>query len=494
MGHIWDAPLAHIARSVRQKELSVTELVAHALARIDTVDRRVRAFLTVDGDGALARARLLDAQGTDGVLAGLPMAIKDNISTRGIKTTCASKMLEHFVPAYDATVVARLADAGTVLLGKLNMDEFAMGGSNENSAFFPTHNPWDVTCVPGGSSGGSAAAVAAGEVLFALGSDTGGSIRQPAAYCGVVGLKPTYGLISRYGLVSFASSLDVIGPLTRTVEDAALVLGVLAGHDARDATSASITPPSYVEALTGDIRGVRIALPREYVAEGIDPDVRDAVFAARAVFERLGAHIDEVSMPHNEYAVATYYIVASSEASSNLARYDGVRYGMRVDDAQGLQDMYTRTRSVAFGEEVQRRIMLGTYALSSGFERAFYGQAQKVRTLIAQDFRAVFDQYDIIIGPTAPTAAFAMGAHTSDPLTMYLNDTYSIPMSLAGVPALSLPCGADARGMPVGLQVIGKPFAEVDVLRVAHAFEQATTHHLRRPALRDAYAAKEADA
>lgn len=490
---IWDEPLAHIITRLQKKEIRIQELVDISLQRIQEMDHHVRAFLTVDEEGARERACCLEQQSVaEGVLYGLPMALKDNIVTRGLRTTCASRMLEHHIPVYDATVVTRLAQAGAVLLGKLNMDEFAMGGSNENSAFHPTHNPWDVSRVPGGSSGGSAAAVAAREVLFALGSDTGGSIRQPAAYCGVVGLKPTYGLVSRYGLIAFASSLDQIGPLTRTVEDAALVLQAIAGYDDRDATSTQRAIPQYRQALTGDIRGLRIAVPREYLGEGIAPAVRQAVLEARQQFERLGAITEEVSMPHNEYAVATYYVVASSEASSNLARFDGVRFGMRASGATSLFDGYMRTRSEGFGEEVQRRIMLGTYALSSGFQRAFYTQAQKVRTLIKRDFERIFEQYDVIIGPTAPTSAFPLGSQIADPLTMYLNDTYSIPMSLAGVPALSLPCGFDAEGLPIGLQVIGKPFDEPLVLRVAHAYEQATEHHRRRPPLVQTQSTKEA--
>lgn len=481
--HVWNESLATTVTRLQQRALSVTDMVTMSIQNIKAIDGHIRAFLSIDEEGAYAQARQWDDATDvprDQLLFGIPMALKDNIMTRGMKTTCASRMLENFIPVYDATVTTKLRHAHAVLIGKVNMDEFAMGGSNENSAFHPTHNPWNTQYVPGGSSGGSAASVAAREVLFALGSDTGGSIRQPAAYCGVVGLKPTYGLVSRYGLVAFASSLDQIGPLTRTVDDAAVVLQAIAGHDRRDATSADVPIPNYTEALHGDVRGLKIALPKEYFGEGLDPVVKQAVLDACAQLERLGATCSEVSMPHNEYAVATYYVLASSEASSNLARYDGVRFGMRAA-GKSLFDMYVHTRSKGFGDEVKRRIMLGTYALSSGYEQAFYTQAQKVRTLIKQDFDRVFASYDVIIGPTAPTAAFALGSQVHDPLTMYLNDTYSIPMSLAGVPALSLPCGYTHDHLPIGMQIIGNLFAESTVLRVAHAFEQATDFHRRVP-------------
>ncbi|MED4880908.1 Asp-tRNA(Asn)/Glu-tRNA(Gln) amidotransferase subunit GatA, partial [Geobacillus stearothermophilus] len=394
----------------------------------------------------------------------------------------ASKILYNFDPIYDATVMERLNAAGAITLGKLNMDEFAMGSSTENSGFQLTRNPWDLERVPGGSSGGSAAAVAAGEVPFALGSDTGGSIRQPAAFCGVVGLKPTYGRVSRFGLVAFASSLDQIGPITRTVEDNAYLLQAIAGVDPMDSTSANVPVPNYVEALTGDIKGLKIAVPNEYLGEGVDEGVRQSVLAALAVLEKLGATWEEVSLPHSKYALATYYLLASSEASANLARFDGVRYGYRTDNAKNLIDMYKLTRSEGFGAEVKRRIMLGTFALSSGYYDAYYKKAQKVRTLIKRDFENVFERYDVIIGPTTPTPAFKIGEKTSDPLTMYANDILTIPVNLAGVPAISVPCGF-VDGLPVGLQIIGKHFDESTVYRVAHAFEQATDYHKQKPVL-----------
>ncbi|MCI3923113.1 Asp-tRNA(Asn)/Glu-tRNA(Gln) amidotransferase subunit GatA [Paenibacillus sp. TRM 82003] len=484
---LFDNRLQEIQDRLHKKELRVGDLVDESLQRIRQVDGAVKAFLTVDEEGARREAAALDATlgngDAKGLLFGLPAALKDNIVTRGLRTTCASKLLENFEPIHNATVVDKLSAAQSVVVGKLNMDEFAMGGSNENSAFGPVRNPWNQEHVPGGSSGGSAAAVAAGEVFFALGSDTGGSIRQPAAYCGVVGLKPTYGLVSRFGLVAFASSLDQIGPVTRTVEDSAYVLQAIAGHDPLDSTSANVDIPDYLSALTGDVKGLRIGVPREYFGEGIDPSVKDAVLTALKVLEGQGAVWEEVSMPHNEYAVATYYLLASSEASSNLARFDGVRYGVRANDAESLLDVFVKSRSQGFGDEVKRRIMLGTYALSSGYYDAYYLKAQKARTLIKRDFDNVFEKFDLILGPTAPTAAFKLGAQTGDPLTMYLNDIFSIPVNLAGVPAISVPCGKDPAGMPIGLQLIGKPFGESTVLRAAHAFEQATEHHKQKPNL-----------
>ncbi|MCE3203219.1 Asp-tRNA(Asn)/Glu-tRNA(Gln) amidotransferase subunit GatA [Paenibacillus sonchi] len=478
--------LPELHNMLRSKEISVGELTEESLAAIAERDGKVHAFLTLNEEGARASARALDdklASGAArGLLFGLPTGIKDNIVTKGLRTTCASQFLSNFQPIYDATVVTKLRQADAVTVGKLNMDEFAMGGSNENSSFGPVRNPWDVERVPGGSSGGSAAAVAAGEVLFTLGSDTGGSIRQPASYCGVVGLKPTYGLVSRYGLVAFASSLDQIGPITRNVEDSAYVLQAIAGYDAQDSTSANVDIPDYLSALTGDIAGLRIAVPKEYIGEGVDASVRDTVLSALKVLEGLGAVWEEVSLPHTEYAVATYYLLSSSEASSNLARFDGVRYGVRADDGGGLLDLYHNSRSQGFGAEVKRRIMLGTYALSSGYYDAYYLKAQKVRTLIKQDFDEVFQKYDVVIGPTAPTTAFKLGSQIEDPLTMYLNDILTIPVSLAGIPAVSIPCGF-AEGLPVGLQIIGKEFDESTVLRVAHAFEQHTDHHKQLPQL-----------
>ncbi|MNI19121.1 Glutamyl-tRNA(Gln) amidotransferase subunit A [compost metagenome] len=482
---LFDLRLQEIQNKLSNKELSVADLVGEAFANIGKRDERVGAYLTLNEEGARAQAAALDDKLLNGeargLLFGLPVGVKDNMVTEGLRTTCASQFLSNYNPIYDATVVTKLKQAEAITVGKLNMDEFAMGGSNENSSFHPVRNPWDLSRVPGGSSGGSAAAVAAGEAYFTLGSDTGGSIRQPASYCGVVGLKPTYGLVSRYGLVAFASSLDQIGPITKNVEDAAYVLQAIAGHDDKDSTSANVEIPDYLSALTGDVSGLRIAVPKEYL-EGVDPKVKAAILEALRVLEGLGAVWEEVSLPHTEYAVAAYYLLASSEASSNLSRFDGVRYGVRADHSGNLLDLYLESRSQGFGPEVKRRIMLGTYALSSGYYDAYYLKAQKVRTLIKQDFDQTFEKYDVIIGPTAPTTAFPLGSQVDDPLTMYLNDILTIPVSLAGVPALSVPCGF-ADGLPVGLQIIGKAFDESSILRVAHAFEAHTDHHKQRPSL-----------
>lgn len=483
---VFDLRLSELHNRLQNKQLSVTELVEYSIKRISDTDDKIGAFLTLNEAGARKEAALLDAQlasgGERGLLFGVPAGIKDNIVTEGLRTTCGSRFLDNHDPIYDAAVITKLHAAQSVTIGKMNMDEFAMGGSNENSAYHPVHNPWDLDRVPGGSSGGSAAAVAAGQVYFTLGSDTGGSIRQPAAYCGVVGLKPTYGLVSRFGLVAFASSLDQIGPITKNVEDSAYVLQAIAGYDERDSTSANVEIPDYLSALTGDVKGLRIGVPKEYLGQGIDPQVKERVLEALKVFESMGAVWEEVSLPHTDYAVATYYLLASSEASSNLARFDGVRYGVRADNPTNLLDLYRRSRSEGFGAEVKRRIMLGTYALSSGYYDAYYKKAQQVRTLIKRDFDQVFEKFDLIIGPTAPTAAFKLGEQIGDPLTMYLNDICTIPVSLAGVPAISVPCGT-AEGLPVGLQIIGKPFDEQTVLRAAHAFESQTGFHNLRPAL-----------
>ncbi|SDX44041.1 Asp-tRNA(Asn)/Glu-tRNA(Gln) amidotransferase subunit GatA [Paenibacillus sp. CF384] len=483
---LFDLRLQEVHNQLKKKELSVGDLVDASYSRIAATDASIQAFLTLNEEGARAAAAELDgalAAGEEqGLLFGLPAGIKDNIVTEGLLTTCASQFLRNYDPIYNATVMKKLNAAQSVTIGKLNMDEFAMGGSNENSSFHPTRNPWNTEYVPGGSSGGSAASVAAGQVYFALGSDTGGSIRQPAAYCGIVGLKPTYGLVSRFGLVAFASSLDQIGPLTKNVEDSAYVLQAIAGYDAGDSTSANVEIPDYVGALSGDVKGLRIGVPKEYLGQGIDPKVKEAVLAALKQFESLGATWEEVSLPHTEYAVATYYLLASSEASSNLARFDGVRYGVRAENPDNLIELYRKSRSQGFGPEVKRRIMLGTYALSSGYYDAYYLKAQKVRTLIKQDFDNVFQNFDLIIGPTAPTPAFRIGEQVGDPLTMYLNDICTIPVSLAGIPAISVPCGF-ADGLPVGLQIIGKAFDERTVLRAAHAFEQHTEHHKQRPQL-----------
>lgn len=483
---LFDLRLQDVHNKLNDKEIKVSELVDASYRRIAETEPSIQAFISLDEENARKQASELDKQledGTErGLLFGLPAGVKDNIVTEGLLTTCASQFLSNYNPIYDATAVAKLKAAQSVTIGKLNMDEFAMGGSNENSSFYPTRNPWNTEYVPGGSSGGSAASVAAGQVYFSLGSDTGGSIRQPAAYCGIVGLKPTYGLVSRFGLVAFASSLDQIGPLTKNVEDSAYVLQAIAGYDAKDSTSANVSIPDYTSALTGDVKGLRIGVPKEYLGEGIDPQVKEAVLNALKVYESMGATWEEVSLPHTEYAIATYYLLASSEASSNLARFDGVRYGVRADNPDNLIDLYRKSRSQGFGPEVKRRIMLGTYALSSGYYDAYYLKAQKVRTLIKQDFDNVFEKYDVIVGPTAPTPAFKIGEQVGDPLTMYLNDICTIPVSLAGIPAISIPCGT-SNGLPIGLQIIGKAFDEATVLRAAHAFEMQTEFHKQRPQL-----------
>ncbi|WEG12377.1 Asp-tRNA(Asn)/Glu-tRNA(Gln) amidotransferase subunit GatA [Pullulanibacillus sp. KACC 23026] len=469
---LFDEGAKQLLDRLHNKDLSSSEVVDESYKRIAAVEDKVKAFLTLNEEAARLRATELDAKGeTNKALFGLPIGIKDNIVTKGLRTTCASQLLANFEPLHDATVVDRILGEDGVVIGKLNMDEFAMGSSNENSSFYTTRNPWDLERVPGGSSGGSAAAVAAGMVPFTLGSDTGGSIRQPAAFCGVVGIKPTYGRVSRFGLVAFASSLDVIGPLTRNVEDNAHLLNIIAGVDPYDSTSANVDVPDFTKGLTGDVKGLRIAVPKEYIGEGIDPGIRESVLKALSELEKLGATWEEVSLPHSKYAVATYYLLASSEASANLARFDGVRYGVRAE-AENLLDMYKETRSKGFGTEVKRRIMLGTYALSSGYYDAYYKKAQRVRTLIKQDFEKVFDNYDVIIGPTTPTPAFKIGENISDPLTMYANDILTIPMNLSGVPAISVPCGL-VNGLPAGLQIIGKAFDEATIYRVAHAYEQA---------------------
>ncbi|MFW6159422.1 MAG: Asp-tRNA(Asn)/Glu-tRNA(Gln) amidotransferase subunit GatA [Planctomycetota bacterium] len=472
-------------RTLLDGETSAAEITRCFLDRIDRVDGRIDAFNTVMADAALAKAADIDERlGRDepvGPLAGVPVAIKDNLCTRGVPTTCSSKILEDFVPPYDATVVERLDAADALPIGKTNMDEFAMGSSTENSGFKPTKNPWDRTRVPGGSSGGSAAAVAARQAALALGSDTGGSIRQPAGFCGVVGLKPTYGRVSRYGLVAFASSLDQIGTFSRDVRDAALLLSVIAGHDRRDSTSADQPVSDYAAELDRGADGMRIGVPAEYVTDGLDSDVKAAVEAAVDVYQGLGADIVDIALPHTDYAIAAYYIVATAEASSNLARYDGVHYGHRTPDECDIVDMYSRSRAEGFGAEVKRRIMLGTFALSSGYYDAYYLKALKARTLIKQDFDRAWEQVDCVLCPTSPTVAFKLGERTKDPLSMYLSDVYTISANLAGLPGVSINCGRGAHGLPVGLQLMAPPFEESRLLRAAAAFESATDHHLSRP-------------
>ncbi|WP_110113601.1 Asp-tRNA(Asn)/Glu-tRNA(Gln) amidotransferase subunit GatA [Bacillus sp. CGMCC 1.16541] len=483
---LFDRKISELHKLLHSKEVRVQDLVDESYKRINEVDDKVGAFLALNEDKARAYAKELDEalQSKDefGLLFGMPIGVKDNIVTKDLTTTCSSKILANFDPIYDATVVKKLQNAEAITIGKLNMDEFAMGSSTENSGLQLTRNPWNLDHVPGGSSGGSAAAVAAGEVPFSLGSDTGGSIRQPAAYCGVVGLKPTYGRVSRFGLVAFASSLDQIGPITRSVEDNAYLLQTIAGLDEMDSTSANVEVPDYVSALTGDVKGLKIGVPKEYLGEGVDEEVRQSVLDALKVLEGLGATWEEVSLPHSKYALATYYLLSSSEASANLSRFDGVRYGYRTDNAENLIEMYKQTRSEGFGDEVKRRIMLGTFSLSSGYYDAYYKKAQQVRTLIKKDFEDVFEKYDVIIGPTTPTPAFKIGENTKDPLTMYANDILTIPVNLAGVPGISVPCGL-SNGLPLGLQIIGKHFDESTIYRVAHAFEQATEHHKAKPAL-----------
>ncbi len=478
---------AELSRLLDQKEVSSRELAEAFIARAEAVDGRVKAFNSRDAERTLREAEASDARRARGEsvghLDGIPVAIKDVIAVKNQPLTCSSRMLANFVSPYDAHVTERLRAGGLVLWGRLNLDEFAMGSSTENSAFHTTCNPWDLERVPGGSSGGSAACVAALEAPFSLGSDTGGSIRQPAAFCGVVGMKPTYGLVSRYGLVAFASSLDQIGPFTRTVEDAALLLGAIAGHDARDSTSYPAEIPDYGEALKKDTGPWSIGIPKEYFAEGLDPEVSEGVQKAIRFYEGQGCTIKEVSLPHTELAVPVYYILATAEASSNLARYDGIRYGHRSKEGKDAVDLYFKTRAEGFGPEVKRRIILGTYVLSSGYYDAYYLRAQKVRSLIRRDFMNAFDSVDVLLTPTTPTAAFKAGEKSNDPLAMYLNDIYTINANLAGLPALSLPCGFNQQGLPIGFQLIGQPFAEARLLSVAHHFEQAHDYWKESPSL-----------
>ena len=476
---------------LRKGEISAIELTQAVIDRILEVDNQVKAYLTLTPESALEQAQQADqriaawrkdpSKPLD-PLTGIPLAIKDVICVTGVPTTCGSKILEDFIPPYDAAVIEHLRQQGAVILGKTNMDEFAMGSSTENSAYFPTHNPWDLSRVPGGSSGGSAAAIAADECLGALGSDTGGSVRQPAAFCGVAGLKPTYGRVSRYGLVAFASSLDQIGPFGKDVTDCAIMLQAIAVYDPRDSTSVDAPVPDYTQALVPDIRGMRVGVPREYFVEGMQPEVEAAVRAAIDKIAELGTEVGEVSLPHTEYSLPAYYLIAPAEASANLARYDGVKYGYSPPDAEDVWDAYRQTRQNGFGPEVKRRIMLGTYALSAGYYDAYYLKAQKVRTLIKQDFDQAFERFDVLVAPTSPTVAFKLGEKVDDPLQMYLSDIFTLSLNLAGICGISIPCGF-ANGLPVGLQIMGPAFGEETVLRVAYTYEQATEWHRRRPAL-----------
>lgn len=474
---------AHEAHSLlAAKKISSVELTEAVFAQVEKFEDKVKAYVTLTKDEALKRAKAADKNGNFSSLMGIPIAIKDNMCTKGILTTCSSKILANYLPPYDATIVEKLAAAGAVPVGKTNLDEFAMGSSTENSGFHTTHNPWDLNTVPGGSSGGSAAAVAADECILALGSDTGGSIRQPAAFCGVVGLKPTYGRVSRYGLVAFASSLDQIGPLTKDVTDTAWLMNALAGHDPKDSTSVDIPVPDYRKALVNDVKKFRIGLISDLMGRGTDQAVKAAIKDAARKLESLGAIVEEVSLPTFEYAVPTYYLIAPAEASSNLARFDGVKFGHRSSDAPDLLTMYYNTRREGFGAEVKRRIMLGTYALSAGYYDAYYLKALKVRTLIKQDFEKAFKHFDVLLSPTAPSPAFKIGEKSADPLSMYLSDIATIPVNLAGLPAISLPCGF-SNGLPIGLQIIGEAFAEDKLLQVAYTYEQNTEWHKKRPSL-----------
>ncbi len=479
--------LSELLERLERKEVSAHEAARSYLERITALDGKLGAYLRVDERGALAAAEAIDARRARGEpvgpLAGAPIALKDIFVTEGLETTCASKILRGWIPPYQGTPARRLSEAGAVLLGKLNMDEFAMGSSGENSAFGPTRNPWDTACVPGGSSSGSAAAVAAGLCAASLGTDTGGSIRQPASFCGIVGLKPTYGRVSRYGVVAFASSLDQVGPMTRTVRDAALMLEAVAGHDPRDATSLPVPVPRYREAVGRGAAGVRIGVPAEYFVAGMDPAVEASVRAALGVLEGLGATLVEVSLPHTKYSLPTYYLVAPAEASSNLARYDGVRFGQRAEGVKDLGEMYERSRAEGFGPEVKRRIVLGTYALRAGYYEAYYGKALRVRRLIADDFARAFERCDVIACPTSPTTAFPLGARADDPVAMYLADVLTLACNLAGIPGMSVPCGFSPAGLPIGLQLLGPALGEERLLQVAGAYEGATDHTRRRPPL-----------
>jgi len=481
---LYSLTIHEAADLLKTRKISSVELTQAVLNRIEKVEDKVRAFVTVTAEMALKQAEAADNRIKEGEitpLTGIPALIKDNICTKGVPTTCSSMMLENYIPPYDSAVTEKLKSNGIVMVGKANMDEFAMGSSTEHSAFHPTHNPWDLSCVPGGSSGGSAVAVAANETIYALGSDTGGSIRQPAGFCSVVGFKPTYGAVSRYGLVAFASSLDQIGPVTKDITDCALVLNAIAGHDERDSTSINYTVPDYTRSLIPDLRGLRLGVPKEYLVSGMQKGVEDAMNSAISKLQELGAEVDwEVSLPHTPYALSAYYIIAPSEASANLARYDGVKYGFSAREAENMWDAMEKTKQFGFGPEVKRRIMLGTYALSAGYYDAWYLKAQKVRTLIRQEFDQAFEKYDALISPTSPTLPFKIGEKVDDPLQMYLSDVCTLPINIAGIPAVSIP-GGFSDDLPVGMQIIGKPLSEGTLLRVAFAFEQATEWHKKKP-------------
>ena len=484
---LYELTAHELHEKLKVREITAVELTQSIYDRIDAVEEQTKGYITLTKEIALGQAETTDAGFQRGdemaPLAGIPTAIKDVICTKGILTTCGSRILGDFISPYDATVMTKLHQAGIVMVGKTNMDEFAMGSSTENSAYQTTRNPWDVETIPGGSSGGSAAVVAAGEAICSLGSDTGGSIRQPAALCGVVGMRPTYGRISRFGLVAFASSLDQIGPFSKDVTDCALMLNAICGHDPMDSTSANLPVPDFTKSLINDVQGVKIGIPKEYFIAGMDEEVEASVRNAIEELQSCGAIVEEISLPHTDYAIAAYYIIAPAEASANLARYDGVRYGFRAEDAEELIDMYKQTRSQGFGDEVKRRIMLGTYALSSGYYDAYYLKAQKVRTLIKSDFDKAFEKVDVIVTPTSPTPAFKIGERTADPLQMYLSDVMNTPSSLAGLPGISIPCGFTKSGLPIGLQLLAPPFEEEKIMRVAYTFEQNSDHHRKQPNL-----------
>jgi aspartyl-tRNA(Asn)/glutamyl-tRNA(Gln) amidotransferase subunit A len=480
---LYELTIHELHDKLKKREVSSVEATVSILERIDAVENTVKSFITVTPEEALKNAEAADkriAEGNADVLTGIPVALKDIFLTTGIRTSCGSRILENFIPPYDSTAVAKLKEKGIVLVGKLNQDEFAMGSSTESSWFGVTRNPWHPDYIPGGSSGGSAACIAARQATATLGTDTGGSIRQPASHCGCVGLKPTYGRVSRFGVIAYASSLDQVGPITRDVTDCAIMLGAVAGYDPKDSTSVNLPVPDYSRSLNKDIKGLKVGLPREYFIEGLDPSVKKAMDESIAVYKGLGAEFTEISLPHTDYAVATYYLIATAEASSNLARYDGVRFGHRNPDARGLLDMYMVSRDEGFGAEVKRRIMLGTYALSSGYYDAYYLKAQKVRTLIMQDFIQAFETVDVILTPVAPTPAFRIGEKINDPLQMYLSDIFTIPVNLAGTCGISVPAGFSDDGLPIGMQLIGKPFGEETILRAAYAFEQNTDWHKRK--------------
>jgi len=476
-----------VSADLKSKKISSVELTKNVMDHLEKVEPKVQSFITVTRDEALRQAAEADkrlASGSATVLTGIPLGIKDLLCTKGVRTTCGSKMLENFMPPYNATVVERLNAAGSIMVGKTNMDEYAMGSSTETSAYQKTKNPWNLACVPGGSSGGSAACVSADQAFASLGSDTGGSIRQPAALCGIVGLKPTYGRVSRYGLIAFASSLDQIGPFSKDVEDCAIMMGAIAGHDPKDSTSADVPVPDYVAEMKKSAKGLKIGIPKEFFPDGLNKEVSEAVKKAIEELKKLGAEIHEVSLPASPYGLAAYYVLAPSEASSNLARYDGVRYGLRVP-GENIVEMYSKTRAAGFGPEVKRRIMLGTYALSSGYYDAYYLKALKVRRLIKQDYDKAFEKVDVIATPTAPNPAFRFGEKTGDPLAMYLEDVFTVSINITGMPGLSVPCGLSKSGLPIGLQLIGKPFDEATLLRTAYAYEQATDWHKQKPSLRE---------